>query len=221
MTKLEHLKDQSIKTDGYYIQTRHEMLKYIPQNAGKILDVGCGEGQFGFQLKQLLNAEVWGMELDEKSAKVAESRIDKVLIGDLTLKIDSLPNDYFDCIIFNDILEHLVDPYNTLLNIKQKLNTNGVVVSSIPNVRYISNLKKLLFDKDWKYEDEGILDKTHLRFFTKKSIIDMFELLGFDIIQMEGINPSKSKNLKLANFLLMGNLEDAKYLQYASITKPK
>lgn len=221
MTKLEHLKDQSIKTDGYYIQTRHEMLKFIPQNAGKILDVGCGEGQFGFQLKQLLNAEVWGMELDEKSAKVAESRIDKVLIGDLTLKIDSLPNEYFDCIIFNDILEHLVDPYNTLLNIKQKLNTNGVVVSSIPNVRYISNLKKLLFDKDWKYEDEGILDKTHLRFFTKKSIIDMFELLGFNIIQMEGINPSKSKNLKIANFLLMGNLEDAKYLQYASVTKPK
>ncbi|MCX6147117.1 MAG: class I SAM-dependent methyltransferase [Candidatus Kapabacteria bacterium] len=221
MTKLEHLKDQSIKTDGYYIQTRHEMLKFIPQNAGKILDVGCGEGQFGLQLKQLLNAEVWGMELDEKSAKVAESRIDKVLIGDLTLKIDSLPNEYFDCIIFNDILEHLVDPYNTLLNIKQKLNRDGVVVSSIPNVRYISNLKKLLFDKDWKYEDEGILDKTHLRFFTKKSIIDMFELLGFDIIQMEGINPSKSKNLKLANFLLMGNLEDTKYLQYASVTKPK
>jgi hypothetical protein len=53
MTKLENLKDQSIKTDGYYIQTRHEMLKYIPQNVGKILDVGCGEGQFGFQLKQL------------------------------------------------------------------------------------------------------------------------------------------------------------------------
>ncbi len=221
MSLNNNLTDMAIKTDGYYIQNRHEMLKFIPVDAAKILDVGCGEGKFSFQLKQRSNTEIWGIELDNISGEIAKTRLDNVLIGNLNGIIPTLPENYFDCIIFNDILEHLEDPYNTLLNIKSKLSQNGVVVSSIPNVRYISNLKKLLFDKDWHYEDEGILDKTHLRFFTQKSIINMFDTLGFEILQMEGINPSKSKNLKLANFIFMGNLTDAKFLQFASVVKPK
>jgi len=69
--------------------------------------------------------------------------------------------------------------------------------------------------------DDGILDRTHLRFFTELSMRDMFDLLGFEILRMEGISPTGSKNYKLFNFLTGGSLNDAKYLQFASVIKPK
>lgn len=221
MEQSKNITDMNLKTDGYYVHTRPEMLKYIAKDANKILDVGCGEGLFSFQLKQMFGAETWGIELNPKAGALAQTRLDKVFIGDLNDIIPTLPEENFNCIIFNDILEHLIDPYNALLSIKSKLHINGVIICSIPNVRYISNLKKLLYDKDWHYEDEGILDKTHLRFFTRKSIINMFNTLGFEILLIDGINPSKSKLLKLVNILLLGNLEDSKYLQFATVVKVK
>ncbi|MCX6778936.1 MAG: class I SAM-dependent methyltransferase, partial [Candidatus Magasanikbacteria bacterium] len=190
-------------------------------DAKKILDVGCGMGLFGEQLKKKLNAEVWGMELDNKSGLVAKEKINRVLIGDVFQLINDLPNTYFDCIVFNDILEHLADPFSLLSRIKEKLSTNGVIVCSIPNVRYFINLKNLLVQKQWKYEDAGILDKTHLRFFTQKSIVDMFESLDYKIIKMEGINPINSWKFTLLNILSLRYLSDTEYLQFACVAKPK
>ena len=81
-----------------------------------------------------------------------------------------LPDNNFDVVIFNDVLEHFENPWAVLENVKTKLNASGVVVASIPNVAYITNLVELILKKDWRYKPEGgILDKTHLRFFTKKS----------------------------------------------------
>jgi 2-polyprenyl-3-methyl-5-hydroxy-6-metoxy-1,4-benzoquinol methylase len=184
-----------------------------------VLDVGCGIGYFGKSIKEKTSAEVWGIELDEESAKIAESNIDKVIVGDVNQIIETLPEKHFDCIVFNDVLEHLVDPYSVLLNIKKLLSENAVVVSSIPNVRYIGNLKRLLINKQWRYVDAGILDKTHLRFFTKLSIKDMFEDLGYEIIQMEGINPVKTWKFDLLNILSYGYLSDTRFLQFASVVR--
>jgi len=119
-------------------------------------------------------------------------------------------------------LEHLADPYTVLFNIKTKLNKNGVVVSSIPNVRYYSNLKKLLIDKQWQYEDLGILDKTHLRFFTEKSIKDTFDRLGYEIVKLSGINAfNPTWKFKLLNIITLGNLSDTKFAQFGCIAKNK
>ena len=126
--------DQAIKPDGYHTQLRPEMLEFVPQNANKILDVGCGEGIFATQLKQKLKSETWGIEIDNHAAELAEKRIDKVFAGDVTELVNDLPNLYFDCIIFNDILEHLVDPFSLLLKFRGKVNSSGVIVCSIPNV---------------------------------------------------------------------------------------
>ena len=210
-----------IKPDGYYTQQRPEMLEFVPQNASKILDVGCGEGIFASQLRQKLNSETWGVEIDSKAAELAERKIDNVLVGDVTELVNDLPNLYFDCIIFNDLLEHLVNPFSFLLEIKSKVNSRGVIVCSIPNVRYFPVLKELVIEKQWRYVNAGILDKTHLRFFTKNSIIDMFNSLDFKILRIEGINPLKSKKIMILNWLSLGHLSDIKYMQFACVVKPK
>jgi 2-polyprenyl-3-methyl-5-hydroxy-6-metoxy-1,4-benzoquinol methylase len=216
---MANLIDLHEKAPGYYSQGRFEMLEFIPSSAKKILDVGCGEGWFGEQLKKV-GKEIWGIEIDRKSAFAGEGRLFRVIVGDAVSAISDLPDKYFDCVVCNDVLEHLVDPYNFLLKMKLKLSPEGLIVASIPNVRYFYNLKKLLIEKQWKYENFGILDKTHVRFFTEKSIRETFNFLGFEILRIQGINAFKpSWKFKILNLFLFGNLSDTLYLQFACVIK--
>jgi len=208
-------------SSDYYAQSRKEMLPYMPSQVKRLLDLGCHKGAFGFLIKLLFGAEVWGIELLEDDARKAARQLDKVITGDINIVMSDLPDHYFDCITCNDVLEHLVDPYSVLTALKSKLTAGGVIICSLPNVRYWDNLKNLLLRKQWKYMDHGILDRTHLRFFTELSLRDTFTSLGFDIVRMEGINPTGSSNLKLFNFLTFGALSDAKYLQFACVIRPK
>ncbi len=103
------------------VSLRLEMLPYVPSTAQRILDVGCGEGIFGARLKERSKAEVWGIELISSVANVARQRLDRVFAGDITSMAKELPNNYFDAVLFNDVIEHIVDPYQMLVDIKQKL----------------------------------------------------------------------------------------------------
>ena len=209
------------KPTGYYDNVRKEMLKYLPENSKKILDVGCGNGAFASLLKQKNKAEVWGIELMEKEAIIAQEIVDKVFIGNCEKHINDLPDNYFDAIYFNDVLEHLADPYSVLEDLKCKLAPNGVIISSIPNVRFFRTFSKVVFLKDWKYDDFGIMDKTHLRFFTNKSIKRMYQELGYEIIIHEGINKSRSLKPILFNFLTFFSQMDIRILQYATVARVK
>lgn len=195
------------------------MLPFIPKTARRILDVGCGEGYFGRLVKEKTNAEVWGIELVPVAADVAQQKLDQVLCGDVLEQLERLRGQQFDCIIFNDVLEHLVDPYHVLLAIKRLFTVNGVVVCSIPNVRYFRNLFNLAVRGQWRYTEDGILDKTHLRFFTKKSIIEMFESLGYRIRVLEGINPTPSWKVALLNLVTFGFFADTRYLRFACVAE--
>lgn len=212
--------DLVTKPTGYYSNKRPEMLGFIPENSKKILEAGCGEGVFASEVKKLMNAEVWGLELDPESAKLAETKIDKVLVGDLSDTVPQLPENYFDCIIFNDVLEHLVNPYDILNRLHKNLSPNGVIVCSIPNVRYWRVFKKYIFGKQWQYEDNGVMDRTHLRFFTKKSIYDMFENLNYEVVKMKGLKPTPSVMFHIINTLTFSYINDCKYIQYACVAKP-
>lgn len=208
------------KPKEYFSQNRPEMIPFIPQQAKKILDVGCGVGLFAEKLKEQNQAEAWGVEFDARAGAEAKNKLDKVLIGDIMILIAELPDNYFDCIIFNDLLEHLADPFALLKQIKTKLSPQGVIVCSLPNVRYLPNLFNLLIKKQWAYEDQGVLDKTHLRFFTAKSIAQMFKQLDYQIIKLQGINPITSWKFKLINILTLGFLSDTKFLQFACVARP-
>ncbi|WP_299608029.1 class I SAM-dependent methyltransferase [uncultured Aquimarina sp.] len=211
--------DYDNKPDNYFNNTRHEMLDFLPKNTKTLLDVGCGEGAFASMIKEKFQTETWGIELMKEEGEKAKKLLDKVFIGDVEGFIDELPDDYFDTIYFNDVLEHLVDPYVVLEKMKSKLSKDGVIISSIPNMRYHSALKNLVLNKNWEYEDHGIMDKTHLRFFTGKSIANMYTRLGYKIITHKGINKTKSIKPYFYNLPFLFTAMDMRYLQYATVVK--
>jgi len=167
-----------------YIGPRNDILNLLPDNINRVLDIGCSIGTLGKQIKHFNeNIEVVGIEYDKKMAHDADKYLDKVVVGDIETIIytDLLKPDYFDVIILADILEHLINPWQTLIKITSLLNNKGVVIASIPNVRHYSTIVNLFFRGDWPYKERGIHDRTHLRFFTKKTIKDMFDIANLNI----------------------------------------
>src|SRR5690606_19979004 len=175
-----NLLDMEVKPQGYYSGLRKDMLPYVPRSTRRLLEVGCAEGAFSSQLKGDRGLEAWGVEMNSTAAQVAASRLDKVVHGRAEDVLDQIPDSYFDCIVCNDVLEHIYDPYSLLLALKGKLAADGVLVASIPNIRYYKVLGELLFKRQWRYADSGVLDKTHVRFFTRESLREMSQELGLD-----------------------------------------
>lgn len=208
------------KPDDYYSCSREEMLKFIPTGISRVLEIGCAEGYFGQILKSRFAVEVWGVENMPKAVEEARGRLDKVLLGDIEKGEVDLPTNYFDCIIFNDVLEHFQYPWKQLRSLRKYLKDGGYVVSSIPNVRHFENMKNLLIKKKWEYVDSGILDRTHLRFFTSKSIKEMFEISGYDVVSIDGINGGKFPwKFGLLNVVFLNLLNDMRYLQFACVAR--
>ncbi|HDD44769.1 MAG TPA: class I SAM-dependent methyltransferase [Candidatus Desulfofervidus auxilii] len=187
MSDIIEMKPDKKVLNPSYIGRRDDILNLIPNNVNKVLDVGCSVGVLGEQIKQRNSAEVVGIEVDEQMAKIAKEKLDKVIIGDIE-KInlaDYFTPDYFDCIIFADILEHLKDPWRVLKNTTSFLSDGGVIVISIPNVRHYTTILNLLFKGYWPYRERGIHDKTHLRFFTLKNVKEMIRDAGLKIVKIK------------------------------------
>ena len=207
----------SSKSKSYYQNPRQDMLDFIPSGVKKTLEFGCGEGNFSALLKERFNAETWAVEINERSALKASERLHKVIVEDAHRSIDKLPENYFDCIVCFDILEHLEDPYTLLDSLKSKLAEGGVIVTSIPNIRYFTVFRNFVLHGNWDYKDQGIMDRTHLRFFTYKSIIKMFNNLNFNIQLTKGIHPTSSLTCKVLNVLTFGIFSDVKYKHFVSV----
>jgi 2-polyprenyl-3-methyl-5-hydroxy-6-metoxy-1,4-benzoquinol methylase len=204
-----------MKDFAYYNQPRSYIATFVPKNIKRILDIGCGLGAFLKLVKEQTGAETWGIEL---LAEIAEkAKADTILTGKVENLLNLIPDDYFNCITFNDVLEHLLEPTEVLKMMRPKLSKDGIIIASIPNIRYFKNLYELLVKKEWEYKDFGILDSTHLRFFTKKSMKRMFEDAGYKIIKQKGNNMNSSWKLRLVNFLTFGIPLDIKYQQFVCI----
>jgi SAM-dependent methyltransferase len=202
--------------NGYYTDPRHEMAELVPLDATIILDAGCGEGRFGGLIKETRHAEVWGIEILPEVASKAKEVLDSVVIGDIENVQLSLPDRYFDCIVCNDILEHLKDPWSALNLFRAKLVRGGCVVASIPNVRFFPTIRDLVIKGNWKYQDCGILDITHLRFFTRRSIEDLFHTTGYTIKKLTGIRPLKNSPVfDVFNLITFSSIHDMKFERYA------
>lgn len=169
----------------YYQHARPEVLALIPETARHVLDVGCASGALGRAVKQRQECRVTGIEYVAEVAQVAAESLDDVYAGDAVEAMQGMPDAFFDCIVFADVLEHLVDPAACLAEAKRLLTPGGMVVASIPNVRHWSVVKDLLEGR-WDYQDAGILDRTHLRFFTRESMVRMFMEAGFHVNTLSG-----------------------------------
>jgi SAM-dependent methyltransferase len=166
--------------DGYYENSRPEVVALVPPDARFVIDVGCGAGGLGQGLKALRpGIEVRGVELVASQAERARLVLDDAWVGGAE---GPLPEHWPvpDCVIFADVLEHLLDPWETLRRYRSILRPGGTCVASIPNVAHRSVFRGLLRHR-WDYAPYGILDRTHLRFFTRETAIEMFEEGGFSI----------------------------------------
>ncbi len=208
------------KLRGYYGNRRDEMLPFIPRGTRTLLDVGCGRGAFGSNVKGALGATVWGVELNADAARIAAARIDRVLQADINVALAELPAGHFDCVTFNDVLEHLVDPYSVVERIKRLLTPAGAVVASLPNVRHFPVAWELFWNGRWDYGDAGVLDRTHLRFFTRASMRELFAARGY-AVELHGITAPTTRLGRWAGRLAPARFADMQYMQFAVVAKPK
>lgn len=211
----------SSKDISYYSHTRQELLKYIPDTIKVVLDVGCGGGNFGSMLKEIYQCEVWGIEPDVKAATIAKEKLDIVINSNFDENIAFKDHQKFDCIFFNDVLEHLAQPEEALDLAKKLLKIDGCIIASIPNIRFYPSILSLIRYKDFKYLDAGVMDRTHLRFFTKKSMIRLFEDNKLEIKIIEGINEHRFFYFEILNFLLFKSQKDMRYPQYVVVSTLK
>lgn len=190
------------KDDSYYLLARPELKPFLPNGIEKmrVLEIGCGAGNFKLNIP--ICTEYWGVEPNLDAAERAGGVLDFIHVGIFPEVEKNLPNDYFDLVICNDVIEHMNDVDFFLSQIKCKMKQNGLIIGSIPNVRFIENILRFLILRDWKYTEWGILDKTHLRFFTGKSLVRLFRDNGYSIVKLHGINPVALKFSSIKSFFL-------------------
>lgn len=165
----------------------HPISNIIYQLVGeglKVLDVGCGSGRLGEKLRLVKNCYVVGIEANDQAVSLAKERLNDVIVADIG-KLSTLPypEKYFDVIIFADVLEHLNHPEKALTFLKEYLKDNGYIIASIPNVANWNMRLKLLLGR-WNYKERGLLDKTHVRFFTLETAKKLIEDCGFKMVSL-------------------------------------
>jgi len=169
-----------IQRSSYYTGCNQSLLRAVPPNACRILEVGCAEGQLGAALKHRRpDRTVFGIERQPDVAARAAERLDQVFVLDLATDDPPLEPHSLDCILFGDILEHLVDPEAVLRRFHRLLAPGGVALASIPNLQHHTLLAALL-SGDFQYAPAGLLDATHLRFFTGSTILKLFLDAGYE-----------------------------------------
>jgi 2-polyprenyl-3-methyl-5-hydroxy-6-metoxy-1,4-benzoquinol methylase len=159
----------------YFEEPRWDIIGLIPNGPHRVLQVGCGCGATLLKLMELGKArEIFGIEINQDVASEAPPELD-VHVQDAERVEAPYPPKYFDYIIFADVLEHFSDPWSVVRKYRDLLKLGGSMISSVPNIRFYQVLLDLiLFDK-FEYQEYGILDDTHLRFFTKKEVKKLFQ----------------------------------------------
>jgi hypothetical protein len=167
-------------------QHNPDLLAIIPKDATTIVEVGCSSGALAREYKKTnRDCHYIGLEIVSEYAKLAERYCDSVVV----LDIESVDEDFLrnkfnnsNCWIFGDALEHLRDPWLLLSRIRKIIPMQGSVVACIPNAQHWS-VQSRLCSGLFRYENSGLLDKTHLRWFTRLTIIDLFQSTGFRIVE--------------------------------------
>lgn len=219
--------DELAQQDVYDDYPRPEVVEALPPGARRILDVGCGAGGFGATLRAQYghSAQIEAIEAVPSQATRARSSgsYDAVRDGYYPDAVEA--GSLYDLICFNDVLEHIYDPWRVLVDTKKLLNSGGSVVAAIPNVQYYPLIKQLIMG-DWTYTDTGILDRTHIRFFTRSTMIEMFERAGYHVDVIYGANSRLApKSVGKAYKRLLAQpvrkvMGDAQYLHFVIRAQP-
>jgi 2-polyprenyl-3-methyl-5-hydroxy-6-metoxy-1,4-benzoquinol methylase len=190
--------NQYAQKDSVYFEWNrlNDIIRYLPATADRICEIGCGTGATLASLKHHYNPSfIAGFDIHEPSVTIARGRLDRAEVIDIEAK--PLPDyiedmDLFLCL---DVLEHLRDPWAVVKALHARLRIGGSVVASIPNIQHYSVSAPLLFAAKWELADAGLLDRTHLRFFVRKSAIELMTSSG---LRIEAIGPTYGRRLDRA-----------------------
>ncbi|REK21699.1 MAG: glycosyltransferase, partial [Planctomycetota bacterium] len=214
----------------YFEFHRPDVVELVPQTARRILDVGCGGGRLGAALKARQECEVVGIELDQSAAAAAKERLDRVVVGNVEEagRVEFSEGE-FDCVICADVLEHLREPADLLKTLRRWLAADGVLVTSLPNVRNHTVVQSLLAG-NWTYESAGLLDADHVRFFTRREIEKLLYRAGFAVDEMrmapgegfsEWVNAGRPREVSVGGLQIRADspADAAEFFAYQYLTR--
>jgi 2-polyprenyl-3-methyl-5-hydroxy-6-metoxy-1,4-benzoquinol methylase len=201
------------KPDFYFSNARTDYVNRMPNNPNaRVLEIGCGTGSTGaLALKNNKCDYYVGVEINSEVATLAREKLSKVIVAD----VENIDLDWeessFDILILSEVLEHLVDPWETIRKLLVFLKPSGLIMSSSPNVSHYKIIKNLILGK-WELTDSGVMDRTHLRWFTPYTFRNLFEQNGVVIEKLEpmsklGIKPS------IINFLTLNYFSHLFFIQ--------
>lgn len=218
--------------ENYFQWVREDLINFFSAyykqhetDTENVLEIGCAQGKFGNYFKKKYNTLNYiGIDIFQEAVDLANDEIDTALCDNIEnpkQETKELLEKYgFDLIILADVLEHLQNPWDTLKNMQKLLKPNGRIMISIPNGGNIEVIKKLAFDK-FEYEERGILDKTHLRFFTRYTILNLIDYSNLTI-EFEGSNNDwKIPKIRLFNLVTFGIFKKWFIRQYFFVLKKK
>jgi 2-polyprenyl-3-methyl-5-hydroxy-6-metoxy-1,4-benzoquinol methylase len=207
-------------TAGYYENPREDVFRELQGSFGSVLDIGCGAGAFSSELRKAGRAQsLHGVELAPEAAAQAEKVLDRVWRVDLSAGAADLPGNY-DLVLCLDVLEHMQDPWAAVRRVRSLVKEDGLFVVSLPNVRNFRVLLPLLFFGRWDYGPAGILDRTHLRFFTKATARAMLEQGGFVVERVASPSLRPLSRTWCLNLLTLGLFRGLLEFQYLFFARP-
>ncbi len=167
------------KQAWYFNFVRRDIAPLLPPHAPSVLEIGCGAGATLQWLRDSGRAgQTTGIELAADAAAVARGRVDHLLEGPLERHLPALPPGGFDLVLCLDVLEHLVDPWEAMRGLHSLVRPGGTVIVSLPNVRNHRVVLPLLLRGRFEYREAGIMDRTHLRFFSRHGAVQLLEQAG-------------------------------------------
>jgi 2-polyprenyl-3-methyl-5-hydroxy-6-metoxy-1,4-benzoquinol methylase len=169
----------SRKPDDYYGTERTDFLGWVGGVYHSVLDVGCGSGANADWYRTHGAQRVVGIEIDETAAREAAARLDIVLHETVEQAIGQL-HERFDLIVCGDVLEHLVDPWGVVASLRALADSSTILAVSVPNIRFLPALTRIAIGRGFVYEERGIFDSTHLRFFTRADVSRMLQSAGWE-----------------------------------------
>lgn len=205
------------KERGYFNYPRLDLLEMLPPGAGwKLLELGAGDGAT-LRTAKARGIASYGVGIDIAQVDAAADGlppVDRFLVGNVEEMDLDLPAAHFDAVLCADVLEHLIDPWRVVRRLAHHLRPGGLFLSSIPNIRNHRALAQIVLKGDFHYAEAGLLDRSHLRFFCRKNIRELFEQAGLVVEAMETNMGAYGRRHKLINALTAGLFKDFFVLQY-------